>query len=436
MKKIVLTICVVTVLTVAAFANASTPQTEEQARLETNGKLIIAPPFVLVGVAITLVIVGMGLTIIVLATKNKDKIEELEKIRGKLERTIDRVNEIKTECEDAIREKNRFNTLLQEALRASKIDGHQEEIMALIERGVLKGKKRLAHRLAVLDNEEWIRLKELARFIHNNVLTCLPPIETSFPCDACTDGGVPLGDELLNIIDDEEDGAIEPRTITESYATRICPDEIPKDHMGTELTEGCTVYDTNGPQVATFTGIDEDGRICLKVVEPEEDAGKNHYPYPGDFTDSSWTIRIADDTKEAVEEAPEADEAKPLEVDENGRPIVVLIETDNTVVCKLTQSTYDELMRVCECGGWLWDEGQLPTQYNGWEHAGEETGITVGVIKDIDRTDSKGILRHNIRGQWQTNYDASIITLQEFYDAQGITPKMLAQVNEYFENKA
>jgi hypothetical protein len=79
-------------------------------------------------------------------------------------------------------------------------------------------------------------------------------------------------------------------------------------------------------------------------------------------------------------------------------------------------------MKIYECGIWEWCLGNSPTSHNGWSSFGEETCVDAEdrfVSRDRALSKANGL---------------KVITLQEFYDAQGITPEILKKVKDYFDD--
>lgn len=114
-----------------------------------------------------------------------------------------------------------------------------------------------------------------------------------------------------------------------------------------------------------------------------------------------------------------------LKKDKKGKPILNLIPSEKTAVHIPTQENYNELMRIYECGGWRWHIG-----FNFWEVHKKETCVSAG----ISYNNPKGEFeywgkRFYLRENWK------IISPQEFYEKQKITPKMLNEINKYFEGR-
>lgn len=101
-----------------------------------------------------------------------------------------------------------------------------------------------------------------------------------------------------------------------------------------------------------------------------------------------------------------------------------LIPLKKTAVNTRTPDNYDELMRVYELGNWRWYSGDLPTEsYSYWRYK-EQTGILAQNEFVFNSRNFLLMARHKV------------ISLPEFYEIQKITPSMLKEINEYFENKA
>jgi len=120
-----------------------------------------------------------------------------------------------------------------------------------------------------------------------------------------------------------------------------------------------------------------------------------------------------------------------LQRDENGKPILSLTPLEKTAVNTPTQEDYDVLMQVYECGGWKWNLGELPTQFNCLNLYKEKTCVYAGIDFFSKRT---GIIRFNDMDFYREN-DWKVIFPQEFYDTQNpkIHLKMLKEINKWFD---
>ena len=80
-------------------------------------------------------------------------------------------------------------------------------------------------------------------------------------------------------------------------------------------------------------------------------------------------------------------------------------------------------MQVYECGGWRWNTKYLPTQNNYWYKYKNKICVRAKNKFAIGTADS-GFKKEKI------------ISTQEFYNVQNppITPKMLKEINDWFEN--
>ena len=110
-----------------------------------------------------------------------------------------------------------------------------------------------------------------------------------------------------------------------------------------------------------------------------------------------------------------------LQRDEDGKPKLDLTPIEKTAVNTPTQEDYDGLMRVYECGGWRWVGGDLPTKYDRWEMGEERTSIDA---ENGFAYDSKEFYQEN---GW------NVISPQEFYQTQKVTPEMLNEINIWFD---
>lgn len=116
-----------------------------------------------------------------------------------------------------------------------------------------------------------------------------------------------------------------------------------------------------------------------------------------------------------------------LESDEDGKPVLKLTPIKKTAINTATEKDYTQLMKILECGGWQWNSGDLPTTLNFWVFYKEKTCIS---------GESVGQIFYGPRKFYQNNR-YKIRTPQEFYDAQKppITPEILREVNDWFENR-
>ena len=136
--------------------------------------------------------------------------------------------------------------------------------------------------------------------------------------------------------------------------------------------------------------------------------------------------------------------------DSNKKPTLNLIPLDKTGVKISSPETYNELMRVYECGEWKLASGESPTRTNYWNFAlGKNTCIDAGVSHQPCTDDEvfRDPLATNL-AYWKTRekgkvkclYEKfysirkwNVISPQEFYKIQNITPKMINEINKYFE---
>lgn len=114
-----------------------------------------------------------------------------------------------------------------------------------------------------------------------------------------------------------------------------------------------------------------------------------------------------------------------LKRDGNGRPIIELRSLENTAVDTSNLGDFRILMRVYECGGWKWRNGDLPTEFN--------------FRKDYTKWPCVGAFNHYFRStrhNFEINKGFSILSSQEFYDIQKVTPEHIEEINRYFrENR-
>lgn len=103
------------------------------------------------------------------------------------------------------------------------------------------------------------------------------------------------------------------------------------------------------------------------------------------------------------------------------KPKIKLKPLEKTVVNTPTQKKYNTLMQVFECGGLVWANEDLPTQNNYWDHYREKTCI------DAENEFKRG------RKEFYQEEGYKVISSQEFYGIQKITPKKIGKIEEWFE---
>ena len=127
--------------------------------------------------------------------------------------------------------------------------------------------------------------------------------------------------------------------------------------------------------------------------------------------------------------SPPKKERKNLPRDANGTLILRLILPPETVVHTPTQDAYDLLMRVCECARYSWRSGGCPTTSDNWSHYREETCVSINFDGNPRRT-----LSYERKERFQ-DYKEHILSPEEFYTAQKISPAMLEEITQYFRGK-
>ena len=118
-----------------------------------------------------------------------------------------------------------------------------------------------------------------------------------------------------------------------------------------------------------------------------------------------------------------------LEKDENGRPILKLKSLKETVVNLTTERDYLKLMKILERGKLKGLDGIPPTNMNLW--LGKNTCVTV----DFDAYSNwNGDFDHGYKERYiKKNYD--ILSFREYCYEQSITPEMLKEINDCFEER-
>lgn len=118
-----------------------------------------------------------------------------------------------------------------------------------------------------------------------------------------------------------------------------------------------------------------------------------------------------------------------LKKDENGKPIINLTPIKKTTINPKTQEEYDELMRVYELGNWIWNNRSLATKLGCWKKYKEETCIGAGIDYSTKNKKIFGFCDKDF--YLMVNWN--IISTEEFYNMQKITPEMIKEINIYFE---
>lgn len=116
------------------------------------------------------------------------------------------------------------------------------------------------------------------------------------------------------------------------------------------------------------------------------------------------------------------------------KPTIKLIPLENIVVYTSTQESYNQLMRIYECGGWEWYEGKLPTELNLWKNYRNETCVDAGIfgVNEDEKVEGKFGGKHI---DFFKRFDKEIIHTGDFYARQDppITQEMLDEINKWFD---
>ncbi|MDD5133044.1 MAG: hypothetical protein PHD81_03065 [Candidatus Nanoarchaeia archaeon] len=131
-----------------------------------------------------------------------------------------------------------------------------------------------------------------------------------------------------------------------------------------------------------------------------------------------------EEEKQVLEEKVNPQEKNPIK-----KPKIELTPLGITAVNTKTQEEYQILMQVYEIGGWGWPGGELPTSVNRWNEYKQDTCIDAMIYSMTSRTFRYTCTRFNQEKLW------NIISPQEFYEKQNITPEMLKEIGDYFKNK-
>ena len=133
--------------------------------------------------------------------------------------------------------------------------------------------------------------------------------------------------------------------------------------------------------------------------------------------------------EEILQAKPRTTKTNKLERNAEGRPVIELTSIEGTGVNARTQEDYWTLMRVYECGDWMWVGGKLPIYRNNWEKNKEEFCVDAGKA-----TTKEGEFCYSSK-DFYLGYGCDIISIQEFYDKQKVTSEIIDEINEYFDNR-
>lgn len=121
--------------------------------------------------------------------------------------------------------------------------------------------------------------------------------------------------------------------------------------------------------------------------------------------------------------------------EKTAKPTIKLTSLENTVVYIPTQEDYNQLMKVYECGGWLWYDGKLPTEINLWEEFRHEgTCVDAGIygIDEDKKVEGKFGGKHI---DFFERFNRKQIYPEDFYKIQGITSDMIDEICEWFDRE-
>jgi hypothetical protein len=113
---------------------------------------------------------------------------------------------------------------------------------------------------------------------------------------------------------------------------------------------------------------------------------------------------------------------KILQYDTNGKPVLKLISLEKTVIHTPTQKDYDTLMQIYETGNW-WNclLNEVSTDNNFLSDTKKDTCIKAEQSYSYD---SK---------EYYEKIGLGIISTKQFYNIQKITPKMIQELNEWYD---
>ena len=129
--------------------------------------------------------------------------------------------------------------------------------------------------------------------------------------------------------------------------------------------------------------------------------------------------------------------AASLPIDGSGQPVVNLKPLEKTTVNVRTEEEYMTLVRFFELTGWKWDSGDLPTDtysYD-WDNYEEDTCVDAGIDYSIDGRYNGGRFSYDNMSYAEGN-GWDILSLQEFFDRQGISSSLVDRVNSWFDSRS
>ena len=96
-----------------------------------------------------------------------------------------------------------------------------------------------------------------------------------------------------------------------------------------------------------------------------------------------------------------------------------------------TQESFTQLMRVYECGNWIWKDGDIPTLpgfLNEWEKYQKETCVEAGSPMGLNEK-----IRFGCASKDSFLATISFISDEAFYEIQGVTQEKRSEINAYFD---
>lgn len=107
------------------------------------------------------------------------------------------------------------------------------------------------------------------------------------------------------------------------------------------------------------------------------------------------------------------------------KPIIQLEEIVNHVVHTPTKEDFDTLMRIYEAGGWTRWDNLFPTC---------KRSDVFSIYKKETCVNASNLFTNTSRNE-SASEKLVIMTTQDFYHKQQITPEIISEINKYFKDK-
>jgi hypothetical protein len=119
---------------------------------------------------------------------------------------------------------------------------------------------------------------------------------------------------------------------------------------------------------------------------------------------------------------------KTLKYDSDGKPQIDLTPLINTAIHLPTKKDYDNILKIYESANWRWANGFIATNVPNWHTCKEDTIIRAGTDKNSNYIQ----FRIGNKEEYEKN-NWNIITLQDFYVIQNITPNIIKKIDKWYD---